>query len=406
MPFTVHVENFQSLSDVTVKVQGFTVITGTNNSGKSALMRAIRGAFQNARGTAFIRHGTTKATVEITFDDGRKIRWEKGKGAGDKPTYIVDGGSPLHPGQAVPDEVRDLGVRPITVGGREVWPQFAPQFTGQIFLLDQPGSVLAEAVSDVNHVSQLNEALRLAESDKRSAQSELRVRLKDQAALENELIKYTFLIPFEADVAAIEADHAKAVKIGNVIGVVQTLKDRHDAAKTAVDNLQGVEAVTVPEDALFKDAQDLLDTLGTLKVLRDRWVDFQAAIDKLAGVESIDIPQDTSTKSAYEILSDLEALLALQTKLAKAQAAVDALTGIPEIEDLDTTDAEALLDRLVALEALRGRWAKASGGVESLDAEMATVNQDLADVAKEIDTMLDGLGECPVCGSAHTGGHS
>ena len=405
MPFTVHVENFQSLADVKVKVEGFTVITGTNNSGKSAMMRAIRGAFQNARGTAFIRHGTTKATVEIVFDDGRKVRWEKGKGAGDKPTYMVDGGRPLHPGQAVPEEVRELGVRPITVGGREVWPQFAPQFTGQIFLLDQPGSVLAEAVSDVNHVSQLNEALRLAESDKRAAQSELRVRLKDQATLQNELTHFIYLDEFEAVVAALEADYAKAVKIGNVLLAVQGLKERHDAASTAVANLQGAESVGIPEDDLFKAAQDMVAVLGVLKNLLDKRTLFQEAIHNLSGIEAVEIPSDSDTQVAYNLLAERDALLGLQARLTKAHAAVEALVGIPEIEALDTMEAEGLLDKLASLEAVQDRLVTATRGVETLDAMLATADQDLADVTKEIDETLDGLGECPVCGSPHTGGH-
>ena len=402
MPYTVHVENFQSLSDVTVVVDGFTVITGTNNSGKSALMRAIRGAFQNTRGTSYIRHGTTKTAVEITFDDGRKLRWEKGKGAGDKPTYIIDDGKPLHPGQAVPDEVRELGVKPLNIGGREIWPQFAPQFTGQIFLLDQPGSVLAEAVSDVNHVSQLNDALRMAESDKRSAQSELRVRLKDQTDLEATVKKYDGVDELDAEVAAIEADHAKVIKIGNVVYAVQILKDRHQTAQEAVANLEGIEGVTLPDDTTFRAAQSILDDLATVSGLKSRRDATQDAIDRLAGVEDIDIPDDTTLAG---LLDDCVATGKLKDRMVQAQSAVDKLTGIPEIEDLDTTDAESLLDEANALGNLRDRWIKASDGVSSIEADLTATDRDLEGVAKDIEEILGGLGECPVCGSPHDGVH-
>jgi hypothetical protein len=358
MPFTVHVENFQSLSDVTVAVDGFTVVTGTNNTGKSALMRAIRGAFQNARGTSYIRHGQTKAVVEITFDDGRKLRWEKGKGAGDKPTYIIDGGSPIHPGQAVPDEVRALGVKPIMVGGREVWPQFAPQFTGQIFLLDQPGSVLAEAVSDVNHVAQLNDALRFAESDKRSASAELKIRLADQVTLETAVKKYDGLDDLDAEIVALEAAQAKVVKISNVIQAATTMKNRLDAAR--------------------------------------------ASVDKLAGVDGLEIPD---AKAAEDLLGELEALIRIQGRMTAAKAAVVKLTGIPAMDTLDSTEASDLWDSLQAAVDLRGKLDAARSGVSSIEGQAVTADNTFTTVIQEIEVALGDLGECPTCGTIHTGGH-
>ena len=75
----VTVENFQSIKRAEIDVDGFTVITGPNNSGKTALMRAIRGAFQNAPGSAFIRHGEKECRVEVdlgdtSFTHGRRAR--------------------------------------------------------------------------------------------------------------------------------------------------------------------------------------------------------------------------------------------------------------------------------------------------------------------------------------------
>ena len=363
MAYTVHVENFQSLLDVTVEVKGFTVVTGTNNAGKSAFMRAIRGAFQNARGTAFIRHGKTKAVVEIKFGDGHTLRWEKGKGPGDKPTFIVDGGKPMYPGQGVPDEVRALGVRPIMVGGREVWPQFAPQFTGQIFLLDQPGSVLAEAVSDINHVSQLNEALRLAESDKRSAASELKVRVADQVVHEANVKKYDGLDDVDAEITAIEAEAAKAAKIAAVVQTITGMQTRLNAAKGAVAALEGVEAVDVPDDAV-------------------------------------------SFKEAATLLMEIHALTGLKNRLEVANAAVAKLAAIPDVEALDTADVEALWDQFSALVDIRNRLAKAQTQVLTIDGEVDAADEKFVLCIKEVETALEGLGECPVCGTLHKGGHS
>ncbi len=39
----VRVKNFQSIREAEVEVKGLTVITGPNNSGKTAFMRAVKG---------------------------------------------------------------------------------------------------------------------------------------------------------------------------------------------------------------------------------------------------------------------------------------------------------------------------------------------------------------------------
>ena len=49
MAVTARVQNFQSVEDATIVIDGLTVITGTNNSGKTAVMRAIRGCSPTPR---------------------------------------------------------------------------------------------------------------------------------------------------------------------------------------------------------------------------------------------------------------------------------------------------------------------------------------------------------------------
>lgn len=396
MAFTVRVQNFQSLLDVTLDVDGFTVVTGSNNSGKSALLRAIRGAFQNTRGTSFIRHGTTKSVVTVDFGGGDSVVWEKGKGAGDKPTFTVGPkGTPLHPGSAVPDEVRALGVRPITAGGREIWPQFAPQFTGQVFLLDQPGSVLAEAVSDVARVTQLNEALRFAESDRRAAASELRVRLSDKAGLEAEAAKFDKLGDVETLVGEAEAAQAKVTKVGLALDAVRGYKVKLDTAQAAVDALAGVDDVPIP--SLEEAAQDLA-TLAAWLPTQAKLTAAKEAEIALAGVDTIAIPL---VETAQGDLAALVAAQEAQGKLQAAKATVAKLEGIP-FPDMDTLATvklggmHGLLGVLVNLAGTRDRLAKT---IAMTVQEIAKAEQDLANTIGEIVSLIGDMGECPTCGT-------
>ena len=208
--FNVRVRNFQSIRDAHVEVSGFTVVTGSNNAGKSALVRAIRGAFTNPRGHAYVRHGAEAARVDLSFSDGQTLTWEKGPRDN---RYTLNGKILEKVGAGVPPEVSRLRVEPLEAAGREIWPQFAPQFTGQVFLLDEPGSVLAEAVADVSRVGVLNEALRLAQSDRRTVALEIKAAASEVARGEGELARYGGLDALSARVVKLE-EAAERIRTG------------------------------------------------------------------------------------------------------------------------------------------------------------------------------------------------
>lgn len=354
--FKVRVRDFQSIADASIEVDGFTVITGPNNSGKSALMRAIRGAFQNTKGSGFVRHKKAKATVQVEFKDGNKLEWSKGVSKKAKPTYVVNDGMPIHPGLQVPDEVRDLGIRPIMAGGREIWPQFAPQFTGQIFLLDQPGSVLAEAVADVERVSQLNQALKLSESDRRTAGSTLKVRMADRLTLQDDLKRFDGLGELENEVRAIENGLQKAAVIEKAVHGLSDLRDRLNEATEAVEALQGIESVKVPGDDAFDSLETLLDDADDLRALKTRHEGAVSRVEALAGVESIEV-------------------------------------------NIDFTPATRFLDALDVLRGLKTRYEAATKRVSDLEENLAVEKVTMESAEKAVTELLEELGECPVCGS-------
>ena len=354
--FKVRVQDFQSIADASIEVDGFTVITGPNNSGKSALMRAIRGAFQNTKGSGFVRHKKAKSTVTVEFKDG-KLEWSKGKAKKAKPTYVLNDGSPIHPGLHVPDEVRDLGIKPIQAGGREIWPQFAPQFTGQIFLLDQPGSVLAEAVADVERVTQLNQALKMSESDRRSAGSTLKVRMSDRQALQQELGRFDGLGNLENEVKGIEEGLQKAAVIEKAVQGLSDLRDRLDEATAAVEALQGIEDVEVPSENEFDSLEALLDEAADLRALQTRHTEAVNRVEVLAGVENIEV-------------------------------------------DIDFTPANRFLDALDVLRGLKSRHESAVERASVLEEKLAGEQERLESAEKAVTEMFAELGECPFCGSA------
>lgn len=351
MSVRVHVQNFQSISDAEVVIDGFTVITGTNNTGKTALQRAIRGVFQNTPGTAFIREGQTTCAVTVDLGD-RKVTWSKGTGKKDRPTYVIDGGEPIYPGQAVPEEVAALGVVPIQAGGQEVWPTIAPQFSGQIFLLDKPGSAVAEAVADVERVGQLNRALRNAEGDRRTAAATLKVRVADLAGYEDKAAQYEGLDEAVAGVTALEGAQALVVRMARAVQGVQSLRDRLRTAREAAALLEPVGAIVVPDAAA---AIKLQRELAELLKLQQRMQKAQKEVKRYAGVGNLLVSVDEGPSK--RLLDALKVLKGFQTRLKAAQ--------------------DLVVEHQTALTKTEGEQTVAQGDFEAA---------------------LKDLGQCPTCG--------
>jgi DNA repair exonuclease SbcCD ATPase subunit len=358
MAVKVRVKNFQSIKDTEIMIDGLTAITGTNNTGKSSLFRAILGVFQNTRGTKFVRHGADKCSVELVFDDGRSVKWEKGDKI--KPTYILDGDEdhPIYPGQGVPDEVKALGFHSIQAGSREVWPQIARQLVDQVFLLDEPGSVLAEAVANVDRVGRLNRALKSSERDRRRASSELKVRLSDRIGIEEELAQYKGLDAVQEKVEEIEALARQAARMERAHTCLVALRDRLGRARSTVGALEGIEGVVIPEKG-----------------------------------------------DAEEALGSLERHQALQGRLKRAREGVARYDGMGEIDhEVDVSSAEKVLTTLAGLLRRKSKIEGAFSQVDALEQECIQKGRELRAAEEEVREILGDLGECPVCGTV-TGEH-
>ncbi len=349
MAVIVRAHNFQSIKDATIVVDGLTVVTGKNNRGKSASQRAVRGVFQNTPGTSFVRQGEDKCSVEIRFADGNTVVWEKGPKV--KPTYTVNG-KVIYPGREVPDEVRALGVVPIMAGGREHWPSIAPQIVGQVFLLDQPGSIIAEAIADVERVGHLNRAMKASETDRRRAEEKLRVRKSDLEEAEAELATFDGLDEAVTKVEGVEEAWEASSRMHRALTALQHMNNRHKAAVATVKQLEGVKAITIPETTTaHAEGQDLHQLKGLLQRLKSA----QQQVVSLAGVELVAIPSDLS--EVHDLSEELTSLQTLQERLTHVHEEI-------------------------------GKLRQAEG----------LIAQELTAVHSELGGVLLAIGECPTCG--------
>lgn len=426
MSVRIRVRNFQSIEDAEIEVSGLTVVTGQNNSGKTALMRAVRGVFENSGGDAFVRHGTDALAVHIDFGDA-DVAWTKGPKV--KPTYVV-GGKTINSGRAVPTEVATIGIAPVQAGSGEVWPQIAPQFTGQLFLIDLPGSSIAEVVSDVDRVSKLTEALRYADSDKRSANADLKVRRKDRDDAENELARFDGLDAVGDVFDNASATLADAEAAADELDGVRSLADDLRASSARVSALAGVSAVVVPDPAPIRTVAVELDDVrrlaGSVRRHRDTVAALPANVpvpdasdivecarqvrdartlsDRLrtARATVASVPSGVAVPDVADV-SDLArevvALRLVATRLEKARTSVTKFGGVSSTTP-DSTVADKVASAIVALRGMRDKVASARTTVVDLEAKVGEAVAERDSAQSELDAVIREVGACPTCGSA------
>jgi len=343
----VKVQNFQSIKEATVEIDGFTVITGTNNSGKTALQRAIRGVFTTTPGSAFVRHGEEFCSVEVAFEDGTSVVWEKGEKI--KPRYFINGHGPIHSGRGVPKELDAFGISPLKVSNRELWPQIAPQFTGQIFLIDLPPSVMAEVVADIDRVGDLNAALRASEKERRGVESTLKVRAGDRLTLESDLEQYEGL--------------------EEAVSEFSSLEDRH------------------------RELSEMLVSHNELCEFRCQIQTQSKVVQDLIPVETIEIPLVEHIKPLLVEIRDLQDL----EKQIKEEREI--ISSLSEINGIQISEVPApSQEELKEVISLEGRYQTALKEVSGIEGDITSVEQRLEEMSSLILDCLEEHGECPVCG--------
>jgi len=91
------IDNFQSIKHFETDLKGFVSIIGKSDTGKSAIVRAVKFLLENNWQDSYMRNGTNKTT--ITLDDITRIRSKS------KNSYIIDGKEFSKVGINIPQEL-------------------------------------------------------------------------------------------------------------------------------------------------------------------------------------------------------------------------------------------------------------------------------------------------------------
>lgn len=403
MSYTLRVRNFQSILDSTLEVRGLTVVTGTNNVGKSALMRAVQGAFTNARGSSFVRHGAEHCRVSLTFEDGKTVEWVKGE---NDNFYVLDGKVFNKVGQGPPVELERYGIHPLKVSGQTLWPQFAEQLTGVIFLLTQrDASLLAEAISDVTRVGALNDAMREVQGDRRSKAAELKVRTADHKALTEQLGGYAGLDAALLKVKEADRLAERVASTRTALAELGALRDRYAHLLAVAEELAPATAVTVPAPRVAEELVARQKVLAQLRATATAYATRQRFGEFLEGARGVAVPGPAALDKGRKYVAVGAAVRALRARHQELSATAGAF-GQYVPRPLPPAPSREPLRRLQEASAYRSRTRALVSEAAALEAAAVEALASHREASAEALELLGELRHCPTCGTNVSATHS
>lgn len=279
------ISNFQSLESADLELGPFTVIVGPSNSGKSALLRALKAVVRNVNSPSAVKIGKTAFTAQVFFGS-TVVSIERGKSQSAYRVTLPDESEEVFTkaGRTVPEEVQKILALPTPEG-----PDLT--FSSQIdppFLLSETGTVAAKMLGDLTNVSKLHAAAKEANRRRLEASKILKIR-KDDA-----------------------------------VGCAQRLKDEFSDLPVQAKALKESRTLMDSVQDKAREAERLSDVLAQLEMIEAAEEDLRVRLEELP--EPSDI--ESLAEQAGGLVGQRHALLDVISTLAKLAEAEDTLTGI------------------------------------------------------------------------------
>lgn len=401
----IEVKGFQAIENVELDIDRFTAIVGGSNIGKSSVVRAIKCALTNSSGNSFVRHGEycarnlrghktckCQASVHIVMD-GFDLLWEKGD-AVNKYTFnkkVYD-----KPGTGIPEFLVTSGFSPVKIGDTSGSIQIADQFF-PIFMLNQSGPAIAEAISDVSRLDRINRASKAVEKDRKEAVSTRKLREEDALSIKLRLQRYTGIDEAIQKVESLAQNSEEVDTVEAAVSVLNGFIGSTRSIAVQVRSLTAVSSVAVPEVALVKTPYERVKVLTRLSEDLSRR---EGDCEGLSWVEpfSSAVPEIDPIKDRLRVIQLLDGLIVRAKVLKEKFKLLDAASKSrpPPIDDLVRLHTQILNlskfnQRLTALKSL----------VNDLTTEITTYEVQ----EKELEKEATDLGVCPTCVQPLSLGH-
>lgn len=239
-------ENFQSHKFTIIDFdQGLNAIVGPTDSGKTAILRAIKWVLYNEpQGDSFIRQGESQTSVQILFSSGVVVKRYRTKSKNGYEITYVDGTTTTFEGfgSQVPQEVLEATKMPkITLRQGETRSlNMAEQLEGPFLLTDNP-SLKAAALGKLVQADVIDYALGQVNLDLRNKKKYFRDLEDELENLNKDLEGYTYLKDLGKTIADLEKIQETLMFREEKLQKLQDLKENYNKIQALIGNLENIK---------------------------------------------------------------------------------------------------------------------------------------------------------------------
>jgi DNA repair exonuclease SbcCD ATPase subunit len=273
------IENFQSheRTEITFS-EGLNVFVGPSDSGKSAILRALRWVLYNQpRGSDFIRTGASRCRVTLTLSDGTQIVRERSSSVNRYLIRDPQGKERVFEGfgSDVPGEVLEAhGMVPLQLDeDRELTVQIGQQLEGP-FLLSESGGTRAKSIGRISGAHLLDVAQNQTAKDQRAVSSRIKFVEEAMKRREEELKPYEVLPRLRQQLDRAAALSEEAGRKKELLRRLRELKERWENCRNEMGRerkrLSSLERIPEAEK-IFSRLMEDGSRLVHIRRISDRW---------------------------------------------------------------------------------------------------------------------------------------
>ncbi|MFO7819777.1 MAG: AAA family ATPase [Halanaerobacter sp.] len=307
----VEIKNFQSHQKTVMELdEGFNVITGPSDEGKSAIIRALNWVFYNQpSGTDYIRVGTSRCEVKVEFNNGYKIvrsrtpsnsrnRYEIINPEGEKQVFEKVG-------RSVPQEVVKIHGMPKIEFDQDFKMNlnFDHQLGGS-FLLDSSQANSAKVIGGLLDVHLVDSAIRDTTNDLTTYKRQEKDLEEQKEEVEEGLKEFDHLPDLKLE---IERKEELLKEIKRIKSKLETFKSYHESLTEI--------------NAKIKRNKKLNDKLKNLTQIKEQLLELE---DKESSLERLTVLED-KLKKTREKEEKLKKLLIEMREIEKVKDIVNQL---------------------------------------------------------------------------------
>jgi DNA repair protein SbcC/Rad50 len=403
----VEIRNFQSHKNTNIDfTKGTNALIGSSNSGKSAVIRAIRWCLINTpSGTDFITVGENEAKVKVFLSNGKII--ERRRNRGSVNVYVLYEGEEILGeytgfGSKVPQEIAEAhGITPIA---NNIYFQFAHQLEAP-FMLSLTPSKRADLLGDLEELSRIDTALTGVNDDIRLYKKEKVNLEKEEKALALEYDKLNRKISFFKE--RIEKLKSLKVSIKNKASLYEYLSNLYGYLKEIDEKLADLEKEKNKIDqALSAWPNDLEERVNKYQVLETNYNRLVEIDKELASMKVVDKQRVLAIEKVMDSLGEkidmYKKLAQIYEELKKNDETIESIRSqhakIKKIETIDFDSLDTKIDQFKVLSAEYKRLTTIDENISEAREQIKSASQQMDEELNEFVEALQHEQVCPTCG--------